>query len=656
VQRDAGQAAVANPSFEGSGVIVGDGIFVDQNIAGWTATGTYGVNTAGNGTMADNGAVPDQDNVAFLQGNSSLSQTLRNIKIGTPVNLSFAYNAKSGESPHLQVKHGDTVVFEENVTAVGGENPYRTKTVTFNATDTLVPITFAQTADGQTLLLDDIKVAAETGVEFAPIAFDPTGLELAPTQRATVRVNLDPAAIKTKDHIIKLRSPNPDVVRLTGADAEGLVTLTFPKDGAESATFEVEAAARGVVRIEIPETSGLKLGDDVSVNVVSSFVRNSSFESNPAPAGIGAGRITSWEGGTGLNKSEGPFHDNGEIPDRDQVAVLQGSTQLSQQIAGLSPGQSYWLQFRYNARNCCGGTIDLAVRYEGKELTKLTGVTPVGDVNPYLFQNLPFTPSAASGLLEFVTTAQGDATVLLDAVSIVQRDSTDVVIQNPSFEATGNPVGVGYIQPRKIAGWDITGGYGVNITGLGPFTDNGIGSDQDRVLFLQGSDSLSQFITGLTPNEKYTLIYSVNARNCCGAGATRYSVSFADVPLVEEEEVQAVGAGVPYLGKYLEFTPAAAEGELRFNTSPEGDHTLLLDNIRIVKGTVTPPVPIGVSFDGTNLRITWSVDASDYGLESSNSVTGGWAADNSAITVEDNLNVVTIALSGSAKFYRLRKN
>ncbi|MCI0533727.1 MAG: DUF642 domain-containing protein [Verrucomicrobiales bacterium] len=655
VQRDAGQVAVANPSFEGSGVIVGDGIFLDQGIAGWTATGTYGVNTAGSGTIADNGAVPDQDNVAFLQGNSSLSQTLRNIKIGTPVKVTFAYNAKSGEAPHLQLKNGDSVVFEADVTAVGGNNAYKTQAVTFNAADTLVPITFVQTKDGQTLLLDDVKVEAETGVEFAPIAFDPTGVEMAPSQKVTVKVNLDPAAVKTKDIIIKLRSPNPNVVQLLGADADGVVTLNFPKNGADSATFEIEALARGVVRIEIPETSGLKLGDDVSVNVVSSFVRNSSFESNPAPSGIGAGRITSWEGGTGLNKSAGPFHDNGEIPDRDQVAVLQGNTLLSQPIAGLAPGKNYWLQFRYNARNCCGGTIDLSVKFDGKELTKVTGITPVGDQNPYSFQNLSFTPSASNGLLEFVTTAQGDATVLLDAVSIVQRDAEDVVIQNSSFEATGNPVGVGYVQPRKIAGWDITGGYGVNITGLGPFTDNGDGPDQDRVLFLQGNDSLSQFITGLSANDSYTLIYSVNARNCCGAGLTQYSVSFADVPLIENEEVQPVGAGIPYVAKYIVFTPGTTEGELRFNTAPEGDHTLLLDNIRIVKGSVAAPIFLSVTFEGGNLRISWPVDATDFKLESTTGLPGGWTADNSAISVEDNQNVVRVPLAGATRFYRLRK-
>ena len=56
-------------------------------------------------------------------------------------------------------------------------------------------------------------------------------------------------------------------------------------------------------------------------------------------------------------------------------------------------------------------------------------------------------------------------------------------------KASGSPVGVGYIQPRKISGWEMTGGYGVNITGVGPFADNGAAPDQDLVLFLQGRAS-----------------------------------------------------------------------------------------------------------------------------------------------------------------------
>ena len=103
------------------------------------------------------------------------------------------------------------------------------------------------------------------------------------------------------------------------------------------------------------------------------------------------------------------------------------------------------------------------------------------------------------------------------------------------------------------------------------------------------------------------------------------------------------------------FTATATEGELRFSTAPEGDHTLLLDNIRIVKGAIAAPVLLSVSFDGSNLRISWPVEATDYKLESTSSLPGGWTADNSPISVEGNQNVVTVAIDAVTKFYRLRK-
>jgi hypothetical protein len=135
---------------------------------------------------------------------------------------------------------------------------------------------------------------------------------------------------------------------------------------------------------------------------------------------------------------------------------------------------------------------------------------------------------------------------------------------------------------------------------------------------------------------------------------TQYSLTFADVPLIEIEEVQPVGGGVPYTAKYIVFTAPAAEGELRFTTAPEGDHTLLLDNLRIVKGALAAPVPLAISLDGGNLRISWPIDATDFRLESTTSLSGAWAADNSVVSVEDNQNVVTVPITGETKFYRLR--
>jgi hypothetical protein len=230
------------------------------------------------------------------------------------------------------------------------------------------------------------------------------------------------------------------------------------------------------------------------------------------------------------------------------------------------------------------------------------------------------------------------------------------VIRNPSFEASGSPANVGYVQPGNVAGWDAGGGgRGINVNGAGPFTDNGLASDQDRVLFLQGNTTfVSQNITGLTAGQQYTLIFDVNARMCCGQEPTSYRVSFADAPLVEEE-ITPVGAGMPYLAKYLVFTPTTTEGVLKFeHTSAAGDHTLLLDNVRIVRGVVTPAPKLAAQTAAAGtFRIAWPTAATTFKLQSAASLTGTWTDVTTPIVLEGTDNVVTEAVGTGNKFYRL---
>jgi len=393
--------------------------------------------------------------------------------------------------------------------------------------------------------------------------------------------------------------------------------------------------------------------------VVTSFVRNPSFESSPVPAGVGYGSIAAWTtppSGAGLNTALGPFQDNGAIPDRRQVAFVQNSGTISQPIFGLIPGKRYWLQFYYNARNCCGGTMDLTVRFNGANLVTVTNISPVLEQNSYYFQHLEIAPTNTTGSLEFVATASGDATLLLDAVTIVQRDAGEIVIKNPSFEASGSPEGVGYIQPSNVAGWDaVVGGRGVNINGAGPFTDNGLASDQDLVLFLQSNGTfVSQTVSGFTAGQKYTLIFDVNARNCCTNDPSSYRASFDDSPLVEEE-ITPVGVGMPFITKYVVFTPTATEGVLKFeHTTATGDHTLLLDNVRIVPGVVVASPRLNAQVaTGNTFRIAWPADAAKFKLQSTSSLSANWSDVTSSIVVEGTENVVTEAIGSGNRFYRL---
>ncbi len=678
IVRDEGQVPVANPSFEASGEPEDPDGFINPNgIAGWLGEGDYGVALDGVGTFADNGQSSEPEFVGFISGVGSLSQTLDGLVVGTEYQVQFEYNARSGDSPDLSVWVGEEALFQETVSAVGGTRRYHEGGLRFTADDVQKVLSFRQTnEEDHTVLLDSIQVFGERGQSFPPVEIAPSALELAPGQIGEVTVTLPAAYLAIKGGELSLTSPNLAVAEPVGADENGRVVLAFEKGGEPSKTIQIVGVTRGAARMLVAPPAGLELTDDVAVNVVSSFVRNASFESNEAPAGIGAGPIISWQGGTGLNKGGGPFHDNGAIPDRLQVAVVQGSQRLSQEIGGLSEGESYWLQFYYNARNCCGGTIDLGVRFGDEELWVGEDILPAvtEGLETYYFQNVPFVASGSSGMLEFVTTADGDASILLDAVSIVPRGEDEVVIMNPSFEASGSPVGVGYIQPANLAGWEFTsGGRGVNVTGQGPFSDNGSGLNQDSVLFIQNATSMTQWIDGLEAGETYTLYYYVNARNCCGEdGFTYYSVSF-DEEVLLEEEVLPVGDNNPYHLRYVTFRPTFPDGILQIDTQPEGDHTLLLDDIHIVKGNFIPPTPEPPAlepmpeptpepFDGRleirrhadgSVEVRWPASAAASFLQQTEALGGVWLPVEDESVVEGESNSLVIKPGAKNAFFRL---
>ena len=619
VQRDVGNVVMVNPSFEASGDVPDPGTLT-TGPAGWQATGTFGINrTDGTGFYANNGAPPDQDHVAFLNDASSLSQTVTGLVPGKPYELTFAYNARSGNTPRLLVKAGEAVVFDENVTAVGGANPYRTRTVTFNATDFNALISFAQTTAGdQTVLLDNIKLVGESAQPLPPLSIQPAVAEISPGEKFAVTVTVPTELLAARAVELKFRSLTPQVASLVGADSDGILTLAFEKSGATSKTMEVLGLTRGSSLLDVVESAGLQVTDTLVTWVVTSFVKNASFESAAAPAGIGAGAILGWTGGTGVNAAGQSFWDNGTLPDRSQVAVVQGANTLAQMISGLNSGESYWLQFSYNARNCCGTpNLDLSVRFAGQELTKINAIQPVGEGAPFHFANVTFTPASASGLLEFVTTVNGDATLLLDGINIVQRDALDLVVQNPSFEASGTIInGVGYMSGTPMAGWTFAGsGYGINVPGRDPFSDNGVNPDQDTVLFMQNAGGVTQTLTGLTAGRNYTALLWVNARNCCsGTIETTVKVSVDDVVLLEEL-MQPVGGANPYLVKEITFTPTGSEAVFKIEHAPEAgtDRSMVVDNVRVFPQGQIPPIiltqPVGAARVLRGDDVTLSVEA-----------------------------------------------
>lgn len=657
-----GQIAVKNASFEATGTPEGDGEL--EFLPGWDGTGNFGVNQSGR-NFADNGTPADQDHVAFINGPGSLSQVIANLIDEENYELTFSVNAGDEGAAHLVVTAGLATLLDEDVTAVGADNDYATRTVTFAADGDSVELKFAQTNPGAVLLLDNVKLSGNTGEVLPPLQIGPAETLLAPGQKGAISVTVPAAKIAKGTVTIEVRSPSPEVIEIVGGDFDGRLALEFTGDGTADVTrtFEVEAFDRGRVIIEVPETAGLEILTTATVSVVSSLIRNASFEAGELPGGVGYGPILGWEGGPGglgINNAAMPFLDNGTVPDRGRVALLQGQTTLAQEVQGLETGATYWLQFYYNARNCCGGSIDLAVTLGEQELAVIPEVQPVGVDEPFHFRNIPFTAAGPVAVLQFATTPVGDATVLLDAVTIVPRPATDILVRNPSFEVSAPAPGVGYLQPGPIAGWEMTGGFGVNGDGLGPFTDNGLSEAGESVLFVQGSGQASQLIEGLTAGATYSLSYKVNRRACCAANVpNRYEVAINDFP-VFDEELEAAGVGAPFWERSIDFTADSTSAFITFINLPEGDQSLLLDDVRVIPkgGGVLPgfDIPLTVSIVAANTaRIAWPKDAPDAILEYSADLQT-WRVVESLPFVDGNELVVADVVTDPVRYYRLQED
>ena len=661
VPRSAGQVIVMNPSFEASGTPI-----EVVPVAGWTGegAGSAGVNDS-SGPFANNGAIPEQDHAGYMQGAIAVSQTLRGLVVGSNYTVGFRYNARTGNTPTLKISADGTQIFSQAVTPVGGVAAYRSGTATFKAAATTALLTFAQIAVGdQTVLLDDIKVSGATAEVIPNLKVGPTLLELGPGLQDVASFTVSGKRLAKGAAVVKLRIANAAVARLVGADGDGVVTLTFPAGAANgpdvTLTTKIEGTARGSSVVEVTDNGGHD-GVDGSVRLecVTSFVRNASFETTAVIAGgVGYGPIMAWTAGdgTGLNNNTLPFFDNGLVPDRSQVAFLQGSRVLSQPVSGLTPGQRYVLQAYYNVRNCCGGTMNLKVRFAGVELAAVNGIEPAGAGAEFHFLSAPFVAAGTSGLLEFATTAAGDASLLLDGICIVPLNAGEIMVKNPSFEASGTHPGVGYL--TAVAGWTVAGGHGVNVDQGGPFSDNGIAGAQDRVGFLQGRASYSQTVEGLTAGASYTLTYLVNARSGDSPGPAPYRVMIDGNEVLLEDQA-AVGPGNPYDQKRISFIAAGTTTAISFEGTATDDQTLLLDDIHILSNSSNgAPVALSIALlAGNSVDLSWPASAPANLLlqQSTSLITGSWTTVGSIPFVQNGVNHVTEVISGTKRYYRLAK-
>ena len=340
------------------------------------------------------------------------------------------------------------------------------------------------------------------------------------------------------------------------------------------------------------------------------LVTNPSFQADNFPAypgypgGGNPAAITGWGGNGGINGSDvgagTPFGDNGAYPDGTRVAFIQGAGSLTQTLSGFTVGQRYWVQLWMNARNCCGDQPKVSVTLGGTPLLPLTQLSPVGGASPYYLANFAWTATSASALLSINSQAAagGDASAVFDAVTVIKRGTSEVVLVNPSFEASGTGLTApGYY--ANVAGWSVIGTGGqTGINGAaGAFLDNGLVPDGGNVLFLQNTNAaqpigVQQSVAGLVPGQTYRLTLRYNSRLAGDDARLRVSI---DGMTAFDAVVTPVGAGQPFFTLTFDFTASAETTLLKIENAGNGpDSTALVDNVSLAQfgATVAPPLAL----------------------------------------------------------------
>lgn len=182
------------------------------------------------------------------------------------------------------------------------------------------------------------------------------------------------------------------------------------------------------------------------------------------------------------------------------------------------------------------------------------------------------------------------------------------IVANGDFETDANTFGTypGYVgqagNPQQVTDFTNSQGnvgqhnYGINPgnEGSAPFRDNG--NDNTNVLFIQdGSNVLSQNISGFTYGHTYELDFDYNARNCCG-GTAGINVSIAGYGTGNVVD-SPVGGSNPYHAGVVTFLAGPSGTEtltIKKYDAVAGDSTALYDNFVIKEIAAPEPASLGL--------------------------------------------------------------
>lgn len=350
----------------------------------------------------------------------------------------------------------------------------------------------------------------------------------------------------------------------------------------------------------------------VGTTVLGQTIPNPSFEADSFggwPGYIsGNTAITGWTGApanrVGLNPAGGsPFADNGVVPAGNNVAFIQTNqddpstpSSLTTTIEGLTPGQTYKVSFRANARN--GNTPTLGVFVDGVGALLPGGpeylaTAAVGGANPYWRVAFEFQAAAASQTLSIANNADGDQTLLVDDFHIAPATGSFVVAPWTGDADSGVDAAYFYTHAYSFGTGNSTVINGVTFTGVSggnpsvagrfstTFLGNVFNGDGNNITTIgDGSSSLAtdfiyggnvpaglyQSITmqGLTPGTEYIVTLYSMAWEDPSTGSRWATFSMGDDALTANQDQYGNDNGIMISHRYT----ADASGTATFRFAP----------------------------------------------------------------------------------------
>ncbi len=286
----------------------------------------------------------------------------------------------------------------------------------------------------------------------------------------------------------------------------------------------------------------------------SQTISNASFEADTfatAPGYVSVNApITGWTANradlVGLNPAGGQslFANNGAVPNGTRVAFLRGTTGavppavLGTTLTGLTPGQTYKVNFRCNARSNTVAVTNANLRaaIDGETVLSLTNLTSVTGGNPYRYIAFDFTAAAESQTLTMTNNRPHECALLVDdfsigvntggwSIAVWTNDATSGVdpaytyTHAYNFDSTAAGATINGITFRGLAGANPVAPVEMYSSGLpavqtaadaNSVTTNGGGGAALATRFIYGGNPESITIGGLVPGAEYVAtFYSV---------------------------------------------------------------------------------------------------------------------------------------------------